>query len=361
MLRDMTSLSTLTTLRLGGPARRIITCTSEESLVHAIRDGDNCGEPLLLLGGGSNVVVADSGFDGTVVLVRTSGIVQHVAGDQIVLDVSAGESWDGLVARCVETELAGIECLSGIPGTVGATPIQNVGAYGQEVSATIESVVVYDRWSHEVQILPAERCGFAYRWSCFKESSSRWVVLRVRYRLRREAVSAPIAYGELAGTLGLQMGDRATLAEVRAAVLSLRRHKGMVTTPDDRDTWSAGSFFVNPVLDPAQFDHVRARVLEHLGPEARFPSFPQADGRAKTSAAWLIDHAGFARGQGDPHGIAISSKHILALTNRGQGTTAELIALARTIVRRVAEVFHVELQPEPQFVGVEWRATASLS
>jgi UDP-N-acetylmuramate dehydrogenase len=329
-------LADLTTLRLGGPAARLVEARSEEALVEAVADADRAGRPLLLLAGGSNVVVADEGFPGDVVRVLTRGI----ARDGATLDVAAGEPWDPFVARCVGAGLAGVEALSGIPGSVGATPIQNVGAYGQDVRETIAAVRILDRRSGEVGELAAADCGFTYRSSAFKRDPSRWVVLSVRFVLQERA-AAPARYAELARAVG----DEAPLDEIRAAVLSLRREKGMVLDPADHDTWSAGSFFTNPILDVAAFAPLAARGA---------PSWPEPDGRVKTSAAWLIEHAGFSRGHGDPAGIALSTKHVLALTNRGAGTTAQLVALAREIAAGVREAFGVDLHPEPVFAGHEW-------
>ncbi|HEX8085520.1 MAG TPA: UDP-N-acetylmuramate dehydrogenase [Solirubrobacteraceae bacterium] len=339
-----TPLAPLTTLRLGGPARRLLSATTDEELIELVRAADAAGEPLLLLAGGSNVVVADDGFDGTVVRVETRGVIP----DGPLLRVAAGEPWDPFVARCVEEGLAGIECLSGIPGSVGATPIQNVGAYGQDVSETVMSVRVLDRRTGAVEELPRAACGFSYRSSVFKRDPSHHVVLAVTYALDRDALSRPIRYAELARALGVELGDRAPLADVREAVLALRRRKGMVLDPDDPDSVSAGSFFTNPILAAEDF----ARLEERAGDGV--PRWPEPDGRVKTSAAWLIERAGFTKGHGDPATIAISSKHTLALTNRGAGTTAQLVALAREIASGVRERFGVELHPEPVFVGHEW-------
>jgi UDP-N-acetylmuramate dehydrogenase len=332
-------LAPLTTLRLGGPARDLIEVAREDELVATVRELDAAGEPLLILGGGSNVVIADAGFAGTVVRVLTRGI----AADGATLTVQAGEPWDVVVSRTVEAGLAGIECLSGIPGATGATPIQNVGAYGQDVAQTIEAVRVLDRPTGRVVELGAAQCGFRYRSSAFKGRDDR-VVLAVRFALTQSAQSGPIAYAELAAKLGIAVGQRASLAEVRDAVLQLRRAKGMVVDPADPDSVSAGSFFTNPILDPEAF--------APLG-EAGAPAWPEPDGRVKTSAAWLIGQAGFARG--DTRGrVGISTKHTLALVNRGDATTAELVALAREVAGAVRERFGVELVPEPVFVGHAW-------
>jgi UDP-N-acetylmuramate dehydrogenase len=348
-------LSELTTLRLGGPAARMTSAESDSELIDAVRAADAAGEPVLVLAGGSNVVAADAGFPGTVVRVATHGVESSAMSDgRLRLDVAAGEHWDTLVAACVEQELSGIEALSGIPGSVGATPIQNVGAYGQEVADVIVGVRALDRSSGEVHDLDPEACLFDYRSSVFKRDPGRWLVLRVTFALERTALSEPVRYAELATRLGIAERERAPLAEVRAAVLALRRRKGMVLDPGDPDTVSAGSFFTNPILRARDFDAFAQRAAERLGADVRPPAWPVDERTVKTSAAWLIERAGFTRGHGDPAGIAISSKHTLALTNRGAGTTAELVALAREIAGGVREAFGVELVPEPVFAGHSW-------
>ena len=347
----MHTLADLTTLRLGGPPGRLLEARSEEELVAAVRRADADGEPLLVLAGGSNVVVADEGFPGTVVRVLTCGVER----DRNRFTVQAGEPWDDFVAARVAEGLAGIECLSGIPGSTGATPIQNVGAYGQEVDEVIRSVRVLERTTGEVTELAPEQCGFSYRSSAFKREPGRRLVLAVTFELEQQDESRPIRYAELARTLGVELGQSAQLAAVRDAVLGLRRSKGMVIDPDDPDSVSAGSFFTNPILAPEDFEALERRVADHLGGDTRPPSFPEPDGRVKTSAAWLVERAGFGRGHGAPGPIMVSTKHSLALTNRGGGTTAELIALARRIAAGVADRFGVELVPEPVFVGHTWR------
>jgi UDP-N-acetylmuramate dehydrogenase len=344
-------LAELTTLRLGGPAGRYVEAADEAAVVAAVRAADEAGAPLLIVAGGSNLVVADAGFPGTVLRIATRGV--RADGDR--LTVAAGEPWDPFVARCVAAGRAGVECLAGIPGSVGATPIQNVGAYGQEVSETIATVRAYDRAAGAVVELAPAECGFAYRSSRFKRAPGRWVVLEVAFDLQHAAASRPVRYAELAGALGIAVGETAPLAQVREAVLALRRRKGMVIDPADPDSVSAGSFFTNPVLDAAAFAALEARARERLGSEARPPRFPQADGTVKTSAAWLIERAGFARGHGDPATVAISGKHTLALTNRGAGTTDQLVALAREIAAGVEAAFGVRLEPEPVFAGHRWR------
>jgi UDP-N-acetylmuramate dehydrogenase len=307
--------------------------------------------PFLLLAGGSNVVIADAGFPGTVVLVRTSGVriadVEADGGD-VRLTVEAGHPWDDVVAEAVDAGLAGIECLSGIPGSAGATPMQNVGAYGQEVAEVIESVRVLDRDTDTVREMTAAECDFSYRSSVFKHKD-RWVVLAVTFRLRRSPLSVPLRYAELARTLGVATGDRAPLAEVRAAVLGLRAGKGMVLDAADPDTYSVGSFFINPVLDKAAFAALQVRAEQVTGsPPAAWPA---EDGSVKVSAAWLIERAGYAKGfDGGQPGVAVSGKHTLALTNRGTGTTTALLALARNIRDGVARQFGVALHPEPVLV-----------
>lgn len=340
------ALADYTTLQLGGPATRMVEAGTEAAIVAAVAATDAAGEALLVLAGGSNLVVADAGFPGTVVRIVSRGIAEE--GERLV--VAAGEPWDPFVARAVAAGRAGVECLSGIPGSVGATPIQNVGAYGQEVAETIVAVRAFDRLAARVVELPAADCGFSYRSSVFKRTPGRWVVLAVTYALPRQDSARAIRYAELARALGVAEGERAPLAAVREAVLALRRRKGMVLDPGDPDTVSVGSFFTNPVLDAAAFAALAARVDD----AARLPRFPQPDGTVKTSAAWLIERAGFTRGYGDPATVAISGKHTLALTNRGAGTTAQLVALAREIAGGVRERFGVELEPEPVFVGHQW-------
>ena len=337
-----------TTLRLGGPARAFATAATEDDLIARVRSADAAGEPLLVLGGGSNLVVADAGFPGTVVHVATTGIgPAGPAG----LTVAAGEDWDPLVAACVDEGLAGLECLSGIPGLAGATPIQNVGAYGQEVAQTVTSVRVYDRVDGQVRDLATADCGFGYRSSVFKRSlapgsvTGRFVVLRVTFALVADKLSMPVRYPELARALGVDPGGRAPLAEVRAAVLGLRRGKGMVLDPGDPDTRSAGSFFLNPVLTTGQF----AALERAAGPGV--PHYPAGPGQLKVPAAWLIERAGFGRGYQHPGGARISAKHTLALVNPGGASTASLLALAREIRDTVRGRFGVELACEPVLVG----------
>jgi UDP-N-acetylmuramate dehydrogenase len=334
-------LSGLTTLRLGGPARELVEATSAGELVDAVRSADAAGAPVLLLGGGSNLVVGDDGFPGRVVLIRSLGIAVEADGDTRTVTVEAGEPWDALVARTVAEGWAGLEALSGIPGLVGATPVQNVGAYGQEVADTITRVDVLDRSSGSVLSLDAAGCRFGYRDSLFKHTD-RYVVLRVVFGLRAGDKSGPLRYAELAR----KVGEIARPADVRAAVLELRRSKGMVSDDADPDTWSAGSFFTNPILSPAALAAFEAR----LEPGAAYPSWPAGEGR-KLSAAWLIERTGFTKGYGAGP-VRVSGKHTLALTHRGGGRTADLVALAAEIRAGVAARFGITLHPEPRLVGV---------
>ena len=344
-------LSDYTTVRLGGPARCFVQAGTEEDLIEAVRAADSGGEPTLILGGGSNLVVADEGFDGTVIQVATKGV--DPGGEPGLMTVAAGEDWDAVVAWTVAAGLAGLECLSGIPGLAGATPIQNVGAYGQEVAETITSVRTYDRVTGQIRTIPNERCGFGYRTSMFKrDDARRHIVLGVTFRLAVQSASAPVRYAELASALGVEIGDQVAIPRVRSAVMDLRRGKGMVIDAADPDTRSAGSFFVNPVLDGAALAAVEAAARARCGAGTRVPRFDAGDGLVKVPAAWLIERAGFGRGYSPGDGARISSKHTLALVNYESATTAGLLALARQIRDGVRDAFGVSLTPEPVLVGV---------
>ena len=354
----MTTLADLTTLRVGGPIARVVPATSSDSLVDAVVAADAAGDPLLVVGGGSNLLASDAPFEGTVVDVQPFGevasIIHEDPAGSVVVRAGAGTVWDEFVSWTLSAGLSGIEALSGIPGTVGASPVQNVGAYGHEVAETIESVEAYDRLTGDVVRLLPEDLGFAYRSSAIKRSvgepglgdrpwgpTGRWVVLSVDFRLERSPLSAPVMYAELARRLGVEAGERADASLVRSTVLELRRGKGMVLDPADHDTWSAGSFFTNPIL-----------------PEDA-PRFKAGEGLVKTSAAWLIDHAGCSKGfhlpeAGDPPRASLSTKHVLALTNRGNATGADIEALARAVRERVYDAFGVTLVPEPVTVGITW-------
>ena len=358
-------LAAYTTLRLGGPARRFTEAPGDAELIAQVRAADEQGEPLLILGGGSNLVIADEGFPGAVVRVATRGIRHEPEGESVLLTVAAGEDWEPVVAGAVADGLSGLECLAGIPGLTGATPIQNVGAYGQEVAETLVTVRAYDRDRRKIVDQSAAECGFGYRTSAFKRSlqagsgtgpgpvTGRFVVLAVTFRLERSALSAPVRYGELARALGIREGGRAPLAEVRSAVLALRRGKGMVLDPADPDTRSAGSFFTNPILDLAAFAALERVVAATCGPGVQVPRFPAGPGHIKIPAAWLIERAGFAKGYpgGAPDGPRISAKHTLALVNPGGATTAGLLALAREVADGVRKAFGVDLAAEPVLVG----------
>ncbi|TXJ04729.1 MAG: UDP-N-acetylmuramate dehydrogenase [Aeromicrobium sp.] len=337
-------LSEVTTLRLGGPAQSCVVAHSESDLIEAVSSSDAGNEPVLIVAGGSNLVVSDDGFAGRVVLVRTSGIeIDQDACSGAMVTVAAGETFDELVRLAVANGWVGLEALSGIPGSVGATPIQNVGAYGQEVADTIVRVRVWDRRKRAVRTFMHADCDFSYRMSAFKRDPERFVILTVTFQFPLGDMSAPIAYAELARSLDVAQGDRAPSVAVREQVLDLRRGKGMVLDPADHDTWSAGSFFMNPILTPEQAE---------LLPEAA-PRHPQSDGRVKTSAAWLIDHAGFGKGFAG-NGVSLSTKHPLALTNRGAGSAANLMALASEVRTGVQAAFGITLEIEPVLVGIAW-------
>ncbi|MBK1784222.1 UDP-N-acetylmuramate dehydrogenase [Prauserella cavernicola] len=331
-----------TTLRLGGAARRFVVVSTTDELVETVRRLDADGEPLLLLGGGSNLVVADEGFEGTVVRIGTTGHDGET--------VAAGQNWDDYVAATVADGAGGLECLSGIPGSAGATPIQNVGAYGCEISEVLHSIDLYDRASGEIRTIPASELGFAYRTSVLKGTDA-GIVLTVRFSLRHDGLSAPIRYAELARTLGVDVGARVPVADARAAVLGLRRGKGMVLDATDHDTWSAGSFFTNPIVADSDVSGVLARIAEVVGDDVTVPRYP-GQGGVKLSAAWLIERAGFAKGHEGPGGrVSLSTKHTLALTNRGAASTQDLLTLAREVRDGVRARFGVTLAPEPLLIN----------
>lgn len=346
---DHAPIAPLTTLRLGGPARRLVTAESESELVEIVREVDRRGDKLLMIGGGSNLVVADTGFDGTVVRIGTRGRSMEARGDHVHVTVQAGEPWDDLVGSLVDEGLAGVECLAGIPGLAGATPMQNVGAYGQDVSDTIVRLRALDRKTGAVVAFEKADCKFAYRNSVFR-GKDQHVILDVTFALARSRESRPLKYAELTKALAVGEGMAAPLGKVRETVVTLRRAKGMVLDPSDPDTTSAGSFFTNPILDESALANLRERAKG----EGNVPVFAEPDGRWKVSAGWLIEHGGFKKGFQKDAGAraAVSSKHALALTNRGGATTAELVDLARTIRAGVKERFGVELENEPVFVGV---------
>ncbi|WP_061268523.1 UDP-N-acetylmuramate dehydrogenase [Cellulosimicrobium funkei] len=384
------SLAELTTLRVGGPADRYVEAHSEAELLEIVRAADEAGEPLLVIGGGSNLLVGDEGFGGVVVRDLRRGITVDAEDScgGASFHAPAGQDWDELVARAVAEEWVGVEALSGIPGTVGAAPVQNIGAYGQDVAGVVSTVRVWDRARSRVRTLALGELAFGYRTSLLKRSmhvdagagsdddgpwypSPRYVVLDVGFQARLGSLSAPVAYPELARTLGVQVGDRAPSADVRAAVLSLRARKGMLLDgagPDvdpaagpDHDRWSAGSFFTNPVVPAEQADLLPAEAPRYpvrtaTPTRTTGPSLGEIDPTlVKTSAAWLIEHAGFTKGFGvhGPSSLArLSTKHTLALTNRGGASAEDVVELARAVRDGVVEAFGVELVPEPVLVGV---------
>jgi UDP-N-acetylmuramate dehydrogenase len=336
----MTELRDFTSLRVGGPAEKFIEVHNEAEIIAALEAaGDS---PVLILGGGTNVLVSDAGFAGTVIHITNSALVSEVdACSGATLTIGAGENWDEFVALTLERGFAGLETLSGIPGTVGAAPIQNIGAYGHEASEFITRVRTYDRSAKAIKTFTNNECGFEYRTSTFKRNPGRYIVLEVQFQLRQGEYSDPITYGELAKKLAIQVGEKASLGDVRAAVLELRASKGMLLNPDDRDSWSAGSFFTNPIIS--------AEVAATLPADA--PRWPLEDGRVKTSAAWLIENAGVAKGSA--HGGArVSTKHVLALTNAGDATASDLVELAKSAQAKVYEKFAITLEPEVNLVGL---------
>jgi UDP-N-acetylmuramate dehydrogenase len=339
-----------TTVRLGGPAATFVVAETESELVSSVRACDESARPLLILGGGSNLLVGDAGFPGTVVRVATSGWNTTNTEDGLLVDVAAGHNWDELVAELTASGICGLECLSGIPGSVGAAPIQNIGAYGSEVSELLHSVEFYDRQLRQVRSVPAADLGLAYRTSLLK-GTDKGVVLRVRFILTELGLSSPIRYAELARTLGAEMGATVPVAKVRDAVLSLRKTKGMVLDEADHDTWSSGSFFTNPIIPGNELQAILDRISAIAG-DSSIPRYPAGDGAVKLSAAWLIERAGFAKGYPGPgNRVSLSTKHTLALTNRGSATTEDLLALAREVRSGVLERFGVELQPEPLLIN----------
>jgi UDP-N-acetylmuramate dehydrogenase len=335
------TLSQWTTLGVGGPAGLFVEVGDLSELAAVLAEADAAHNPVLVLGGGSNIVISDNGFPGTVVRVGLMGVVLELDGETVRARVGAGEDWSSFVARCVAEGLSGVECLSGIPGLVGGTPVQNVGAYGQDVAGSIIAVEVWDRRRRCSRRFSPGECAFGYRASLFKRTS-RYVVTEVHFRLQRTCRSGPLGYPELARRLGRPLGQAAPLDLTAAAVLALRREKGMVLDSGDPDTRSAGSFFTNPVLGGEQFGDLQRRA-------PGVPAFPGPEG-VKVPAAWLVERAGFAKGYAN-RGAAISSKHALALTVRPGGTASDLLALAREVRGGVRQVFGVSLKPEPTLVG----------
>lgn len=337
----MTELSKYTSFRVGGPASKIVQVSTEAEIIAAIEAaGDS---PILIMGGGTNVLISDKGFAGTVIRISNNSVQSEVdACSGATLTIGAGEDWDTFVQTTIDRGFAGLETLSGIPGTVGAAPIQNIGAYGHEVAEFITRVRTYDRQEKALKTFTNSECQFSYRNSYFKAHPGRYVVLEVQFQIRRGEFSDPITYLELAKKLGVEPGDKAPVAATRAAVLELRASKGMLLSPDDHDSWSAGSFFTNPIISQQAADQL---------PNAA-PKWPLNDGRVKVSAAWLIENAGIHKGD-EVGGARISTKHVLALSNSGNATASDIAELAKRARNQVKEVFGITLEAEVNLIGVE--------
>ena len=337
----MTELSKYTSFRVGGPASKIIQVSTEAEIIAAIEDaGDS---PILIMGGGTNVLISDKGFDGTVIRISNNSVQPEVdACSGATLTIGAGEDWDTFVQTTIDRGFAGLETLSGIPGTVGAAPIQNIGAYGHEVAEFITRVRTYDRQEKALKTFTNSECQFSYRNSYFKAHPGRYVVLEVQFQIRRGEFSDPITYVELSKKLGIEPGDKAPVTATRAAVLELRASKGMLLKNDDHDSWSAGSFFTNPIISQQAADEL---------PNAA-PKWPLNDGRVKVSAAWLIENSGIHKGD-EVGGARISTKHVLALSNSGNATASDIAELAKRARNQVKEVFGITLEAEVNLVGVE--------
>ena len=337
----MEQLSSFTTLRVGGPARKIVHAHSEAELIEFVKAADSAKEPILILGGGSNLLISDAGFAGTVIRVESKGnALDYDACSGGMIEVSAGEDWDKFVEISIEKGFADLESLSGIPGTVGGAPIQNIGAYGHEVSETIARVKTYDRSKGEIKTFTNTECKFSYRNSIFKEQPGKYVILSVTFQLRKGVQSLPISYAELAKQLSVNIGDQVEVTKVREAVLKLRASKGMLINLENEIN-SAGSFFVNPILSKSAADKLPVDA----------PRWPQNDGKVKTSAAWLMEHSGVVKGE-KLAGAQISNKHVLALTNSGDATAEDIIELAKRARKKVYEKFGIKLEAEVQLVGV---------
>jgi UDP-N-acetylmuramate dehydrogenase len=336
----MAELRDYTSLRVGGPAKKFLEVGTEAEIIAAIEAAGT--SPILIIGGGTNILVADSGFEGTVIRIVNHSLQSEVdACSGATLTIGAGENWDDFVATTIDRGFAGLETLSGIPGTVGAAPIQNIGAYGHEVSEFITRVRTYDREKREIKTFTNLECEFEYRNSHFKSHPGRYVILDVQFNLRQGENTTEIRYSELATKLGIVVGEKAPVAATRKAVLELRAMKGMLLNKTDRDSWSAGSFFTNPI--------VTAEIAAQLPADA--PRWPTSDGRVKTSAAWLIENSGIQKG--DAHGGArISTKHVLALTNAGNATANDIVELAQVAKEKVYEKFGIALEAEVNLIGL---------
>ena len=336
----MADLRDYTSLRVGGPAKKFVEVGTESEIIAAIEAAGDT--PILIIGGGTNILVADSGFEGTVIRITSHSMQSEIdACSGATLTIGAGENWDEFVATTLERGFAGLETLSGIPGTVGAAPIQNIGAYGHEVSEFITRVRTYDRQAKGLKTFTNSECEFSYRNSLFKAHPGRYVVLDVQFNLRQGEMTTAITYAELAKKLGIEVGEKAPIAATRTAVLELRGAKGMLLNPSDRDSWSAGSFFTNPIVSK----EIAAQLPEGA------PQWPTSDGMIKTSAAWLIENSGVHKG--DSHGGArVSTKHVLALTNAGNATATDIAELAKSAQKSVFEKFGITLEAEVNLVGI---------
>jgi UDP-N-acetylmuramate dehydrogenase len=346
VITENVALAPLTTLKVGGAARYFIEATSVAEVSQAVEFSKSADLPLFILGGGSNLVISDAGWPGLVLKIGITGINHRHGHDEVIFEAGAGEDWDKFVGMVVAHNIAGIECLSGIPGSVGASPVQNIGAYGQEVANTIESVVALDLRDGEVHELSNEDCGFSYRTSIFNSTArGRYIILQVNFSLKHGA-EAYIAYADLKKYF-VGWTEKPTLANVRDAVRKIRAGKGMLITAGDDDCRSAGSFFKNPILPADQYQALTERAAaKHL----QIPSYPALDAQKKVSAAWLVEHSGFSRGYGSGP-VGISRKHALAIVNRGNATAADIVALKEDIQQRVEEIWGILLEPEPVFVG----------
>ena len=337
----MAELRDYTSLRVGGPAQKFVEVGTESQIIAAIEAAGDA--PILIMGGGTNLLIADSGFAGVVIRITNHSLQAEIdACSGATLTIGAGEDWDEFVATTIDRGFAGLETLSGIPGTVGAAPIQNIGAYGHEVAEFITRVRTYDRQKKAIKTFTNQECEFEYRNSHFKSHPGRYVVLDVQFNLREGEFTTPITYSELAAKLGISVGEKASVTATRKAVLELRGQKGMLLNPDDKDSWSAGSFFTNPIVTQQQADTL---------PNAA-PKWPLNDGRVKISAAWLIENSGTHKGD-EVGGARISTKHVLALSNSGNATAADIAELAKRARNQVKEVFGITLEAEVNLVGVE--------
>jgi UDP-N-acetylmuramate dehydrogenase len=346
LVTENVPLAPLTTLKVGGPARYFVEATTIAEVSEAVQCAQSRGLPLFVLGGGSNLVISDAGWPGLVLKIGITGINHRHGHEEVVFEAAAGEDWDKFVGLVVTHNCAGIECLSGIPGSCGGTPVQNVGAYGQEVANVIESVLALDLKDGQLQELSREACGFSYRTSIFNTTErGRYIILQVNYTLKHGG-DAYVAYTDLKKYFA-GWSEKPTLANTRDAVRKIRAGKGMLITAGDDDCRSAGSFFKNPILSPDQYQALNARASAK---NLQIPSYPALDAQKKVSAAWLVEHSGFSRGYGNGP-VGISRKHALAIVNRGNATAADVLALKEDIQQRVEDIWGIRLEPEPVFVG----------